>query len=123
MAVLIKREGPRYQGKVRKPYTIRWTANGKQREQSFPTKRDALDFKVSVEHETRSGTYADPKLGSVKFTEYAAQVISGMDVSEGTAKVYSGALRTWLAPWAGQRTLAQVSRDREGAAKLLNETM
>jgi integrase len=126
MAVLFKRDaqaGERFSGRVRKPYTVRWTANGKQRERSFPTLKDARDFRASVEHETRSGTYADPRLGSVRFATYAAEVIRGKDVSEGTASTYASTLATWIKPWAGQRTLAQVAQDREGATRLLNEDM
>src|SRR5215831_1422442 len=118
-----KQPGARYQGTMRKRWTVRWTAGGRQREQSFATKYEAENFRASVEHETRAGTYADPKLAQLRFSDYAGRVIGGMDVSEASARSYGGVLRNWIEPWAGNRTLAQVSRDREGAVKLLNEDM
>jgi integrase len=118
-----KQSGDRYQGRTRKRWTVRWTVDGRQSERSFTTKYDAESFRASVEHETRAGTYADPKLGQLRFADYAAGVIRGMDVSEASARSYDGVLRNWIAPWAGSRTLAQVSRDREGAVKLLNVDM
>jgi integrase len=108
----------------RSAYTVRYREpSGKQRERSFRTRREAADFKASVEHSTRDQTYADPRLGKIPFREYAAQVLAGMDLAEGTRLNYRTTLNRWLVAWAGTRTLADVCADREGATLLLNESM
>lgn len=118
MAVIIKGKNPN------KPYTVRyWTEDGRQREKSFTRSLDARDFKTSIEHAVKAGTYTDPKLGSVRFADYAQTVLDGMAVTTGTRKIYADIYRAWLAPWAGDRTLRQIADDREGATKLLNVTM
>ncbi len=108
---------------TRKRYTVRFRLDGRQRERSFATLREARDFMAKVDHDTREHTFTDPKLGTEAFAAYAARVVAGMAVSDGTRKLYSGILRTWIEPFASVRTLAQVARDREGAVTLLNETM
>lgn len=117
MAVIVRGKNKR------KPYTVRYWAAGRQRERSFTTLAEARDYKTLVEYQTRTHTFTDPRLGSVRFTEYATVTIDGMAVSEATRKAYRGILAVWLAPWAGDRTLRQVAEDREGAARLLNTTM
>lgn len=117
MATLVKGKN------LNKPYTVRYWVDSRQREKSFRTRREATDFMAKTEHDTRAGTFVDPKLATVSFTEYAATVIAGMDVAPGTRKAYSGLLNTWLAPFADGRSLAKVSQDRDGVAKLVNETM
>ena len=38
-----------------KPWTVRYQDEGKQRERSFQTKREADDFKAHFEHSSREG--------------------------------------------------------------------
>jgi integrase len=108
---------------LNKPYTVRYWVNERQRERSFARQADAKDFKTKVEYEVRTQTFVDPKLASVSFAEYASGVVNGRAVSSGTKNGYLGLLRSWVAPWAGDRTLLQVSQDREGLAKLINQDM
>jgi len=56
VASIRKNENPR------KPYTVAYRdADRKQRERSFRTKREAQDFKVKLEHDSREGVFADPR--------------------------------------------------------------
>src|SRR6185437_461943 len=114
MATLIRCKNPR------KPYTVRYWVAGKQREKSFPTRRLASDFKSKVEYEARTQTFVDPKLGDLRFTDYAASVISNMDLADNTRRIYYSVLRNWIGPWAGDRSLRKVANDREGAISLFN---
>ena len=107
-----------------KPYAVRYRdPSGRQRETSFRTYREAQHYRAEVEHSTGNGTYQDPQLASASFTEYASHVVDSMAISDGSRKLYRGMVRTWLAPWAGTRTLAQVANDRDGATNLLNRDM
>lgn len=109
---------------TRKPYVVRYRDdNGRQLEASFRTRKEAADFKAKLEYEQRAGIFTDPKLGTVLFTAYAAQVVKGMAVTVGTKDTYDSILRTWINPWAGDRTLRQVAGDREGVADLVNNQM
>jgi integrase len=118
MASITKGRNPR------RAYTVRYREQGGiQREKSFKTYREAIDFRNSVEHQLREQSYADPRLGRMPFMEYAAQVLGGMDLAEGTRLNYATTLNRWISQWAGSRTLAQCAADREGAVRLLNETM
>lgn len=117
MATIVRGKNPR------KRYTVRYRADGRQRERSFATLADARDFRAKVEYQVREQTFADPRLGMIPWTGYAEQVVSALAVADGTRKLYLGMLRTWLAPWAGRRTLRQVTGDRAGAQELLNVTM
>ena len=105
MATLIRGKNPR------KPYTVRYWVAGKQREKSFPNRRLASDFKSKVEYEARTQTFVDPKLGDLRFTDYAASVISNMDLADNTRRIYYSVLRNWIGPWAGDRSLRKVAND------------
>lgn len=117
MAVIIRSKN------ANKPYTVRYWISGRQREKSFITAREARDFKTQVEYETRTQTFTDPKLGSIRFADYALTWVNGLANPELTKKTYSSVLKAWLLPWAADRTLRQVANDRESAADLLNRRM
>lgn len=117
MAVIVRGKN------ARKPYTVRYWINGRQRERSFPTSRDARDFKTKVEYEAKAQIFVDPRLSSIRFGEYARGVLDGLAVSTGTRSAYASIFRTWVEPWVGDRTLKQVAEDREGFADLLNRAM
>jgi integrase len=103
----------------RKPWAVRYQDAGRQRERSFATKREAQDFKIMFEHDSRAQVFIDPRDGSTPFVEYAAGWIERMDATPGTKAGYRGHLRNHIAPWAGTRTLAQVAQDRDGLADML----
>jgi integrase len=117
MAVIIKGKNPR------KPHTVRYWAGGKQRERSFATAKEARDFMTQVEYESRTSAFVDPKRSSVRFADYAVEVIAGMAVGPATRATYQSVWSTWLAPWAGDRSLKQIAEDREGFARLVNRDM
>ncbi|HEY3034768.1 MAG TPA: hypothetical protein VGJ54_08925, partial [Streptosporangiaceae bacterium] len=104
---------------ARKPYTVRYQADGRVRERSFVTAREAREFKIKYEHDSREQTFVDPRNGSTPFVDYVAGWIERMEATAGTRSGYRGHLRNHAGPWAGGRTLAQVSQDRDGLADLL----
>ncbi|GAX49534.1 hypothetical protein [Streptomyces olivochromogenes] len=57
------------------PWTVRYREpggrSGRQRERSFPTKREGDDHGVEMESVKREGTYLDPKRGAVPLRTYA----------------------------------------------------
>ena len=66
MATIAKGENPI------KPYTVKWRdTDRRQRERSFAKRAEAQDFKTTVEHSLREGTYVDPRNGAVAFGTYA----------------------------------------------------
>ena len=97
--------------------------DGRQREKSFKTKAEAEDYKITVLHQGKSGSFVDPKLGTAKFADYARGIVDAKACASNTTDLYGGILDTWIIPWAGSRSLQQVSKDRAGAAKLVNVTM
>lgn len=108
MSVIIKGKNPK------KPYTVRYWIDGRQKERSFRLKKDAEDFKASTDHETRAGTYTDPKLAAVPFGELATTWI-GTRTAKRTRDIYESALRVHLQALAG-RSLRQVANDRQGVS-------
>ena len=108
---------------VRRPYTVQYDVDGHQRERSFTKQQDAKDFKIKVLHDAHEGSFIDPKLAAGSFAEYAKTVVDGMAIASGTKRLYQGLLVSWVIPFAGSRTLAQVAGDREGATTLVNKTM
>jgi integrase len=113
MATIIKGKNPR------KPYTVRYWTDGRQRERSFVTLKEARDFKAKAEHDTRASIFVDPKLGSVSFGEYAAQWI-GTRKTVNTRRIYEAVLRLHLVPVYGSQMLRQVANDREGVQRLIS---
>lgn len=117
MATIIKGKN------ANKPYTVRYWVDGKQRERSFTTRREASDFSAKTEHDTRAGIFHDASLGKISFVEYASQVLDTYAVAPGTIALYRSVLNAWVGPWAKGRTLATIASDREGAVKLVNADM
>jgi integrase len=113
MATLIKGKN------ARKPYTVRYWHEGRQRERSFPTRREAQDFMVKFEHDSRAQTFIDPRNGTTPLGEYVAGWIERLDCTPGTRSGYRSSLRTHIAPALGGRTLGQVANDRDAVTGLL----
>lgn len=113
MASIIKGKNPR------KPYTVRYQHDGKQREKSFTTKRQAEDFRVKFEHDSRLQVFVDPRNGSTPFTEYAQRWADSLDRSPATRRQYASALNAHIVPALAGRTLASVAADRDAADALL----
>jgi integrase len=98
--------------KARKPYTLRyWDASG-QHERSFVTVKDRKDFAVKFEHDSREGTYIDPKLGDVTFSEYAAKWLAQHGGTESTRRAYSSSLKCHINPVIGDVPLRKIGREQ-----------
>lgn len=94
-----------------KPYTVRYWLEGRQRERSFTTRREASDFMASFEHGQREGSYVDPKASAQTFGEAARQMIADQ-ANANTKEAYTGALKhldEFLT-----RPLRAVANDRDG---------
>jgi hypothetical protein len=126
--------------KCQHAWTLRYSVNGRQREKSFrdtthPTtgrvnhgsgRKLAQDFQLKLTVEKRSGdiTFADHGRASKEsFGDAAGAYITRMAVGENSREHYLGAYRKHVKPVFGDRTLAQVARDRDGVLDLLTVTM
>ena len=117
MPVLKKSTNPN----ARKPWTVRYQASGRQREQSFRTKREADDFWAKVEHDKRANIFIDPKLGDVLFRDYALAWLGRHLGASNTIKAYGNCLDKHVLPAIGDLPLRKVTR--EHVRELLLETM
>jgi integrase len=115
MATVVKARHPN----ARKAWTVRYMLDGRTKEESYQTKREALDRKVAVEHGQRTHTFVDARDGRGRFTDYAAGWINGLDRAPGTKASYLSVLNAQIAPVLGSRTLAQIAQDREGVWALI----
>jgi integrase len=113
MAVIVRNKNPR------KPYTVRYQHQGRQRERSFTTQREARDFMAEFERQSRLNLFVDPHNGSIQFVEYAERWIDGLDLAPNTIKGYRLTLAKHIAPALAGRSLAQVSQDREAAEAII----
>lgn len=111
---LIKGKNPR------KPYTVRYWHDGRQREKSFAKQRDAKDFMAEFENDSREGKFVDPKLGKERFGVAATGWIDRHQGAPSTKRIYRSVLRNQLTGLSG-RTLRQVSQDRAGVEDLLRD--
>jgi integrase len=103
----------------KKPWTVRYQYQGRQRERSFATKREADDFKAEFERQSRLNLFVDPRNGSISFIEYAERWIEGLDLAPNTISGYRLTLSRHIAPAMAGRSLAQVSQDREAVEAIL----
>ncbi len=108
MASIIKGKNPR------KPWTVRYWDQAKQRERSFTTKGEANDFIALFEHDRRESFFTDPSNGKIDFCQYAAQWIASLDKAPSTILNYRSSLNARIRPAFQGRSLASVANDREG---------
>ena len=114
MARIIRGKNPR------KPWTVRYRHDGRQRERSFGTSKEASDFKVKYEHDSREQIFVDPALAREPFTDAAERWISRLKGAASTKVIYRQILTKHVSPALGNRTLAQVARDRDAVAALID---
>lgn len=107
----------------RKPWTVRYWHENRQREKSFTTKGQADDFIAKFEHDRRESIFIDPMLGNVTFGDYAQRWIDQHQGADGTKLMYQGLLNQHLKPELGGRTLRQVAAGREDVKQLLTVTL
>src|SRR5579859_6940936 len=110
-------------GAARKPHMIRYVHEGRQREASFATKREAMDFKAKFEHDSRAQIFVDPKVAGERFATVAKRWLARHPGSPKTLVNYEGALRLHVLPVFGSKPLAAVANDREGVEAFLRETL
>src|SRR5216683_5347745 len=117
MSVIIKGKNPR------KPHTIRYWVDGRQRERSFATAREAQDFKIKTDHDTRAQIFVDDKLGREDFGAAVDAWIDRHAVGDSTKAGYRVTARAWVKRTFAGRTIAQVANDRDRVADLLAKDM
>lgn len=106
-----------------KPFTVRYRDNGRKREQSFATRREARDYLIKFEHDNRAGIFVDPRAGKADFVAAVEAWIARHPGTEGTKANYRSALRQHIGPAFKGRSLAQVAGDRDGVTEFLTVTM
>jgi hypothetical protein len=77
LATIIKKCSCPGQRRCRHGWVVRYGANGKQHEKTFPHDRKILanDYAAQVEHEKRSGDFVYPKAGDVTFQDRVVSAI------------------------------------------------
>ena len=113
-------------------WTLRYWADGRQREASFADeldgqgrprygsgKRLAQDAQLKIAHDKRARVFIDPKLGSARFRDECEKWITRHAVTELTKEAYQGILRAHVGPVLGDRTIAAVAQSRDDVIDLL----
>jgi hypothetical protein len=113
-------------------WTLRYWADGRQRELSFADeldgsgrprygsgKRLARDAQLKIAHDKRARVFIDPKLGSARFRDECEKWISRHAVTELTKEAYKNILHAHVGPVLGDRTLASVAQARDDVLDLL----
>jgi len=117
VSVIIKGKNPV------KPHTVRYWVDGKQREKSFATAREARDFKIKTDHDVRAQIFVDEKDGQQKFSDAAAAWLAAQAIAEQTLRGYQSILSVWVLPVLGDKSLTAAAKDRDAVVKLLTQTM
>lgn len=92
------------------PWTVRYREpggrTGRQREKSFPRKKEADAFSVKVENDKNEGVYLDPNRGAISLRAWIEIWLKGLVVADGTYTNYLGFVTNWVIPELGRKTLA-----------------
>lgn len=115
MSVIVKGKNPR------KPHTVRYWVDGKQREKSFVTAREARDFKIKTDHDVRAQIFVDPKQSAGKFADAAADYLSSR--SPATQRKYNALLNNHILPVIGHMSISAVADGRDQVENLLTVKM
>lgn len=107
---------------ARKPFTVRYWVDGRQKERSFATAGEARDFKVKSDHDIRAQIFTDPKAGKELFGAYAAKWVAEYVCADQTRSGLQVVLRKHLAP-LHNRTLADVAKAHADVSTLLHVTI
>jgi integrase len=97
---------------LNKPYTVRYQNQGKQRERSFRTSREAHDFRAKFEHDSRESIFIDPTAGNVSFRTYADGWLATHTGTVGTKRAYKSMLTKNLYPVIGDIPLRRITREQ-----------
>lgn len=118
MSVIIKGKNPR------KPHTVRYWQDGRQRERSFATMAEAKAFRTDTDHAARYDvTPVDKRLGLAPFGDACRAYVETLPVNERSRVTMLSSYTAHIAKPLGTRTLADVSRDRDAVEYLLNVTL
>lgn len=102
MAKVLKKCDCRNQSRCSHLWTVRYREpggrSGRQREKSFPTKREAEDFGIKAENDKREGVYIDHQLGRVSLRKWAEEWLAQHPVNESTRRNYQGFISNHLEP-------------------------
>lgn len=102
-----------------RPWTVRYWHEGRQRERSFRTRREAHDFRTRFEHESREHSYVDPRAGAEPFSVSMRRWLDRHPGRPNTVQQYRSVVRNHLDAALGARRLRDVAGDREGVEALL----
>jgi hypothetical protein len=108
---------------LRKPYTVRFQVDGRQHEMSFATAKEAKDFKIKVDHDTRAKVFVDDRAGRERFADAAAAWVERSATTPGTKITRGSVLSAHVLPAIGDRSLGSLANDREAVVTLLTVTM
>jgi integrase len=115
-------------------WTLRYWANGRQREQSFKDEvdgqgrvkygsgeRKAKDARLKITHDKRAdgASFVDPRSGRADFCEAVDKWVERHAVGESTRSRYRDTARKWVKKKFAGRSVAQVASDRDGVTELL----
>ncbi len=84
---------------------------GRQREKTFPVKKEAVDYGVKMENDKRAGVYIDPDKGRTPVKVYAKEWLARQQIGPRTYEGYDTALRLHVLPVIGSKTMAGVHSD------------
>jgi len=119
-------------------WTLRYSVNGKQKEESF---RDDLDASKRVRYGTgyrkaqdaqleltrgkraEGQTYITPTGGRDNFGEVCEAFIAAMACADSTRKAYGDTYRKWVKPAMGHLTLARAANAHDAAEELITVKM
>ena len=77
MSVIVRGKNPN------KPYTVRFWVDGRQRERSFRTRKEADDFKIKTDHDVRAQIFVDDRAGRQWFVDAATAWLDPQGHSRG----------------------------------------
>lgn len=113
MSVILRGKNPR------KPHTVRYWADGRQREKSFATAREARDFRIKVDHDTRAQIFVDDRAGREPFGPAAEAFLNQLAISPRSRATYAQVWATHLEPALAHRSNTAVAQDRDAVSRLL----
>jgi integrase len=94
--------------------SVRWRARyrdptGRERVKNFDRRVDAERFLTNVEHAKLRGEWTDPRLGKIRFGDYAAEwLATKADIGPQTMGNIQGRLRKHIVPYFGDMAIAAV---------------
>lgn len=101
----------------RKPHTVRFWIDGRQRERSFVTAREARDYQIKIDHDLRARIFIDDSRET--FGECATTYLARLPIAPRSRSTYGDLWRKHIEPELADRAIASVARDRDAVTRLL----